>query len=369
MLEGAFIVHLDDYHGFIVEKRFPATLVLNEKVLNLIYYDHLKEKQQTIKFSELEKLRIISYMDDLHPGWMICFTIDSNTTPESTYDIVTGMSRLLLELITSNPDMVDLEEIIQKRSILPEPSEEQKIAEVFLTPSSALILERMQLQTIESAAKLSIWLKNEIQSDTVDIREAVTPLIQTGMVKVEVIGKTRETVFLIKDIFSYRAPPVESIAKAKELYPNILSSYLEAVKTFFSPPPPEKGYNPTLKVDDPNSPIVEDREKIARILAHRLHYLVLQCLRNQPLGIEEIVEKISLPKGVVQNSLWVLEADRIAMCLEESNLWALITNPVIETFLPEYALPIISRKLVDKEIVPETASRYLELLAGTWSES
>ena len=74
---------------------------------------------------------------------------------------ISGMGRLILELIDANPDFVNLEEIIRNRSTLSEPTEEQKLAEVFLTPSTALLLERMQSQGVDSAAKLSIWLKNE----------------------------------------------------------------------------------------------------------------------------------------------------------------------------------------------------------------
>ncbi|MHA1908333.1 MAG: hypothetical protein ACW98Y_13625, partial [Candidatus Thorarchaeota archaeon] len=304
MLEAIFVVHLDDYHGFIVEKRYPSSLSLNEKVLNLVYYDHLKEKTQDIKISQVNDMMIVSYMEKLHPGWMVCFVIDETESVETMQEEIAGMSRLILELITTNPDAVNLEEISKNRSILPRLTEEQKLAEVFLVPSTALLLERMQSQGADSAAKLSIWLKNEIQSDTVDIREAVTPLLRSGIVKVEIIGKTKETVFLMKDIFCYRAPPVDSIAAAEEKFPKAMERYTHSVRTFFSPPPPDKGYNPTLPVDDPNSPIHEDREQIAKILAHKLHYIVLNILRNGPMSVEDISEKTSLPADVVQNSLW-----------------------------------------------------------------
>ncbi len=369
MIEAVFVVHFDDYQGFIVEKRYPTSLSLNEELLILIYTEHTKEKNVTLKVSDIQEKRIVSYMVKEHPGWTICYVVEENDDITKMGEDIAGMSRLILELISLSPEDINLEEILKHRSILPELTEEQKLAEVYLTPSTALLLERMQTQGVESAAKLSIWLKNEIQSDTVDIRDAVAPLLRSGIVKVEMIGKTKETVFLMKDIFGYRAPPVEALEKANETFPSIMDRYTASVRTFFSPPPPDKGYNPTLSVDDPNSPIVEDREQIAKLIAHRLHYIVLNSLRNGPMSVDTISERTSFPRSVVQNSLWALEAERVAMCFESENVWALLTNPIIESFLPEYVLHLVEAKYVDKELNKEAAIRYLELLENAWSDN
>ncbi len=368
MLEAAFIVHLDDYHGFIVEKKFPESLTLTEKAINEIYFQHSTDSKTNLKFSEMDGRKVISFMDSNHPEWIICYIVSDEEYARAEAQTISGMSRLLLELLGSSPDTIDLQEIIEKRSVLPSVTEEQLMAEVFLTPSTALILERMQSQCVESAARLSIWLKNEIQSDTVNIRNAIQPLINSKIVKVEMIGKTKEMVFLVQDIFCYRAPPVDSITKVIEENPKLAEEYLAMVKAFYSPPPPDKGYNPTIAVDDPNSPIVEDREKIAKILTNRIHYTVLSAIRKSPLSLNQIAQNTSLPREVVEKSLLVLEADRIVSYFEGEDLWAVITNPLIEKFMPEYAIPIISHKLVDKEINNETASRYCQLLFETWSE-
>jgi len=369
MLESAFIVHLDDYHGFIVEKRYPQSLSVNERLLNELYFHHQSQGQGNLQLSDIDGRKIVSYMHEKYPEWMVCYFVSAEEDLKSNANLISGMSRLILELLSSTPDVIDLREIIENKSVLPKRTDEQRIAEVFLTPSTALILERMQSLGLESAAKLSIWLKNEIQSDTVDIREAVTPLINSNIVKVEMVGKTREMVFLIKDIICYRAPPVESLTKVIEENSNLAQKYMTSVKSFFSPPPPEKGYNPTIPVDDPNSPIVADREMISRILANRLHYVVLSVIRKQPLSLEQISNQTSLPIQVVQNSLWALESERIVSYFDMEGLWGLITNPTIHVFMPEYVIPIVSHKLVDKEINNETVSRYYELLAETWSEN
>jgi len=95
---------------------------------------------------------------------------------------------------------------------------------------------------------------------------------------------------------------------------------------------------------------------------------VLMSLREQPLTIADISQKTALPESVVRKLLFTLEAAKVTIRFEEEDLWGLLTNPRIESFLPEYVLPIISKKLSEKEISPEAARRHLELLIQTWGE-
>lgn len=44
MVKSIFVFRLDKDLGFIVEKRYPATLTLDEKILSHVYYKHEKEK-------------------------------------------------------------------------------------------------------------------------------------------------------------------------------------------------------------------------------------------------------------------------------------------------------------------------------------
>jgi len=366
MPEATFIVEFTEFHGFMVKQRYPTSLTLTEKLLNLIFLEHQKDKKEEIIQSEIEGVKIASYSSPLYPGWMVCSVLGFDEDFDLIRGELAGSGRLILALIAIDPESFSLEEILENGSILKDLSEEQRLAEVFLTPSSALLLERMQAEGVEKAAKLSIWLRTQVQNDEIDLREAMAPLMDSGVVRVELLGKTAEMVFLVKDVFGYREPPVDSILKAKESMPSIAEKYREFVTEFFSPPPPNKGYNPTLPVDDPNSPILEDREKISRILAERIQYRVLISLREQPLSAEDISLKTSLPDSVVRKILFALEAEKVVIRFEEEDLWGLLTNPRIEPFLPEYALPIISKKLSEKEISPEAARRHLEILIQTW---
>ncbi len=367
MPEAAFIVQLDDFQGFIVKKRHPSSLALTETMLNLVFFEHQQGEEEDIRESEIEGKRIASYAMDAFPGWTVCFVLNEEDVFEEISQDLTGMGRFMLELMKADPEALQIDEVLAKKSMMPVVDEEQLAATIFMTPSSALLLERLHTEGVESTAKLSMWLKNQVQSDNVDLKEAITPLMDSGLVAVEIIGKL-ETAFLLKDVFPHRSPPVKSYKATNVAHPNLMPQYQEYLKGFFSPDPPTKGYNPTLPVTDPNSPILEDREKIARILSSSINYAVLQCLRGGPLRLGQIASEISFPDGVVQRALWTMEAERIVANFEEEGVWALITNPKMDIFMPEFILPIVAGKLSEKKIGSDAARRYLELLVQTWSE-
>ncbi|MFX1368622.1 MAG: hypothetical protein ACFFAY_08505 [Promethearchaeota archaeon] len=369
MPEAAFIVQLDDFQGFIVKSRYPTTLALTEKVLNLVFYEHQKGKHEELKFSEdIEGMRIASFSMESRPGWSVNFVLGLDEVFDNLRTELAGMGRFILELIETDPEAVEIDKVLAKGSILPPPNEEQRTAGIFLTPSAALLLERLQAEGTESTAKLSLWLKNQVQSDDVDIREAIAPLMDSGLVIVEIEGKTAETAYLVKDVFGHRAPPVSSFTRAESIYPTLIDQYRQYIKSFFSPEPPARGYNPTIPVDDPNSPLMEDREKISKVLSNSIQYAVLQTLREQPLSVTEIADRTSFPESVVQSALWTLEENRIVARFEVSGVWGLVTNPVMEVFMPEYVLFIIAQKMEEKKISQASARRYLQLLIETWSE-
>ncbi|MHA1735737.1 MAG: hypothetical protein ACTSV8_05135 [Candidatus Thorarchaeota archaeon] len=367
MPSAVFILHLDDMQGFIVVKRYPTTFSLNEKILNLAYYNHVQGEKSDLKIHEIEGMRIATYGDATHPGWLVCMVLAEDEDYGPYTDEFAGMGHLMLELAVEDPDLVDVRGILVNRSVIPTPTVEQKCASIFLTPSSVLLLERLRERGAERSAALAIWLREQIQAEDVDIIAAVRPLMESGVVHVEMVQKTAEVVFLLADVFAYRAPPVEAIKYAEEHMPDVAEEYHTLVKEFFSPDPPARGYNPTLPTEDPNAPIVEDCERMASLISKSLTYTVLQHLRKRPMTLEQVSEESALPKSVVRNALWALEAERVVSTIRD-DVWVLITNPVIETFLPEYVLDIVKKRVAEKEIGAETARRYLELLVEKWSE-
>jgi hypothetical protein len=370
MPSGIFVIHWDDMRGLVIEKRYPSSLILNEKILNLINFENQQGGEVGLKKLDIESMKIASYTHIRFPGWIVCFVLSDDETSDfdSHISALSGIARFIVELINVEPELVDIEEILTDNISLDEPEEEQIYAEIFVTPSAAILLEKMEFEGVEKAAKLSMWLKNQTQTDNLDIRDVAAPLLKSGVLQVERIGKTTEAVFLAKDVFFYRAPPVESIEYALETMPPIAEEYMEYINNFFSPEPPNKGYNPTIPDDDPNSPLIEDREKTSELLKSSFHYLVLKALRSKPMLIEELSEETNLPVGLVQKVLWTLEANKITVNLKGTGHWALATNPIIQSFMPEYVLPVISKKVEEKEITTETAKRYLDILLQNWGD-
>ena len=125
MMKALFVVQLDDYQGFIVRKRYPQSLSLNETILNLIFFDQQKEQKKAIHLSEADGMNIVSYTQNSNPGWIVCFVIESKEELPELTTLIMGMGRLILELMAESPDEVDLEEIMKRKSVLPKKNAEQ----------------------------------------------------------------------------------------------------------------------------------------------------------------------------------------------------------------------------------------------------
>ncbi len=367
MPEAVFIVQYDDYQGFLVRKSQPSTFRINEETLNLLYVAH-EEVDEEIKLHNLDDRRYVSFKSSEYPGWLVGYVLREQTDFGPNQELFEGMSRLMLALMQVSSNEVDLMEIIRHERTLPERTKEQLLAKIYFTPSSALLLERLQEQGVDSARALNLWLSNQVQTENVNIKEVARPLLDSGVARVEIIETKSEMVFLIRDVFGYRAPPVESLLNAKAYMPHIAKRYEEYVKEFFSPEPPAKGYNPTIPMDQPDSPLMEDRERVFEVIYDSFNYIVLRSLRDRPKSIDMISDETALPKNIVRDVLGTLESQRISVHFEDEKMWALVTNPTIKTFMPEYILSTVARRVSEKKLDRNAAKRYLQLLIDTWSE-
>ncbi len=369
MPKGVFIAHWDDFRGLVVEHKYPTSIMLTEKDLNMVYYHHEKGRTGSLQYVELENMRVASLASSGRPLWIVVFVLDEGEEIEGQEDVLLGMGRYVLAMLAQHPEGVDVKDVLENQRMLHRPTPEQEYADIFLTPSSALLLERMEQEGIDRATRLAVWLNTQVQSEEIDIRAVAAPLMKSGVVRVEKVQGAGETVFLVRDVFAYRAPPVQALQYALETMVHIAEVYQDRVTEFFSPPPPEKGYNPTAATDDPNSPLLEDRQRIAEILRNGIHYEVVRCLRERPMTLAEISQATTFPVELVQKVLWALEAEKVTTHVDGGSLWVLLTDPTIEAFMPEFVLPDVFRKMKDRELDAKVVMRYLELLDEEWGRA
>lgn len=371
MPQAVFVLHLDDYKGFIVAKRYPSTFGLNERILNLVFMEHGDAVETVLKLCDVEGRRIATFGSADHPRWLVCFVLGTDEDFAQESKTLSGMGRLILEIVVQLPDLADIGEILRNRVTIEEMNEEQNAAKVFLIPSAGILLDKMQSEGVIKARNLEMWMKSQIQSEDISLRDVVTSMMKAGILKVEYVGRDEEakppkagaeTVFLVRDLFGYRAPPVKSLDECAANQPAIFENYKKYVEGFFA------NYNPTLSIDDPTSSGVEDRTRIAKLISHTIDYTIVKQLRERPMSVKEMSKKTLLPAQVIQDRMWKLESERLVTQFEDEGLWALISNPTFETFMPEYVLPIVAKKHAEEQLDTPTAERYLELLMETWGE-
>ncbi|TXT57348.1 MAG: hypothetical protein BAJATHORv1_10047 [Candidatus Thorarchaeota archaeon] len=367
MPSAVFLIHLDENHGFILKKRHPISLKVTEADLNNIYVPHAEKAG--LHVIELDDTQILSYSKNKMPEWVVCFEMEADDDISFESSRLEGTARLLLELAETSIDDIDLEEIMKSGSSLSEESAEQKFAGVFLTPSAPLILEHLQSAEISgfvSSAALSMWLKKQVGGEGTNVAEAIRPLITSGLVKMEMLTKTKQFVFLVKDVFGHRASPNDSLKLAEMTRPDIYEEYKEQVENFFGADSSGRGYNPTIMEEEEMQTMIEDREKVAVNVANIIHYNVITALRKGPMTLDEIIIQTAFPKSIVQKALWALKSNSIVTSFEEESIWALLTDPVFESFMPKYVLEGISKKWNTKEADSAEVQMYLDLLINTW---
>ncbi|MEM2142491.1 MAG: hypothetical protein QXQ81_04465 [Candidatus Thorarchaeota archaeon] len=364
-----FILHLDEFKGFVVAKRYPSTFSLNERLLNLVYMEYTDTPGAGLKLCNVNDQRIATFTDESQPGWMVCFVLNYDEDIVNNSELLAGMSRLMLILARQAPGSMDVGEIIRRKAVIPAPSEEQICAKLLTISSSSLVLEKLQAEGAIRSRSLETWLRSSIQTDMIDLKEVVLPMMEGGIVKVEFVGRDEkanppkqgvETVFLVKDIIGYRVPPVKALEYCKGIYPNIYPWYRGKVEEFFS------GYNPIQEGTSPVSPVTEDRVRIASIVSDSLNYTVLRYLRERPMTTAELSSQTMIPGALLESKLYALEPARVVSFHETEKVWALISDPVFETFLPEYLLPLIVKKHAQGQIDSATVIRFFELLLEAW---
>ncbi|TFH05529.1 MAG: hypothetical protein E4H14_12555 [Candidatus Thorarchaeota archaeon] len=99
MPEATFIVQLDDFHGFLVKERYPSSLTLNEKILNLIFYEHQKDKKEDLSYSNVEGMKIAAYHSLQYPRWMVCSILSAEEDFNLLRAELAGSGRLILALL------------------------------------------------------------------------------------------------------------------------------------------------------------------------------------------------------------------------------------------------------------------------------
>ena len=89
MPNSVFVVRYDDLTGFIVEKRYPQSLSLTEEVLNLVHFEHQKEKKGELIYLQIGELKIASLTEEERPNWVVCFVLEHQEEFDYRKEILT----------------------------------------------------------------------------------------------------------------------------------------------------------------------------------------------------------------------------------------------------------------------------------------
>ena len=208
-------------------------------------------------------------------------------------------------------------------------------------------------------SELMIWLKDKHIEVFFDLEAILSDLIKMDIIKVGSIkGIPSELIFLTKDLFMLRTPPVKLLEDpvSHGLPAQFLKEYFKVIKEYF------EDYQPTE----------EDNLKIIDALINPQVYEMFRLLRVS-IATRQDLEKLK-KRGVddiygVLKILWDCKMIKVFHDEKNNEYYALLTDFYIDNIFPKYLLKVVKTAYEQKSKIDRVLIEYLHILEETYIES
>ncbi len=351
MPRAIFILRWDDTLGTILEAKYPNDIMISAEDLVKIYASH-SFKEGEIRITDTKIGPVLSCFDGVHEDRLVCVVLDSTEDYESYKNSLMGVASIIFDTLETENKLPDISYLLQTLHKDIPLTKAQKLADAMSATYSKLILEYLRNNANSTSGQISLWIQESTQTSVVDIHEVLAPLAKCGLIQVERFGNSpTENVYLIRDLFFIRLPPYEALLWSKESgNKQLYKKYLKVVKKFFS------WYTP----DD------NDERELINLLSRPSIWPILEALKKRPMPIKQLLDESGLDKSTFNIALRALRNANMIIDLEVNKITytALLAQPEIVVFFPEYVLQIIARHYRTSSRNERVLLRHLELLGN-----
>lgn len=250
-------------------------------------------------------------------------------------------------------------ELFQRLSVYPSLSDEEILALHYQNSIKRIIINILREDGVITKSELMIWLKDKHIEGFFDLEAIVSDLIKMDIIKVGSIkGIPSELIFLTKDLFMLRTPPVKLLEDPVSygLPTQFLKEYPKDIKEFF------QDYQPTE----------EDNIKIIKALINPQVYEMFRLLRVS-IATRQDLEKLK-KKGVddiysVLKILWDNKLIKVYHDEKNNEYYALLTDFYVDYIFPKYLLTVVKTAYEQKSKIDKVLLEYLHILEETYFES
>jgi hypothetical protein len=369
MTKGYIITKWTEDQGLALQLSYPETLEVDLDDMMRIFYAHITgaaEAGNVLVRLEKANSNVASHFTgmDVNIPFMINLILDLDEDPEifgeKVISEINDNILTYLNAITSEPSRIyditeELKDYIKNSLFLLERlknlSKEQRMAQIFTSEKGRTILEVLR-ESAYSRNELRNILEEKLAKSIYNLEITLDPFVKTDLIKQDWIeGDSDISLFLISDFTIMRVPATKLIDDAKKRLPTpyLATKYLEQVNTYFSM------YTPTY----------EDNLKITNDMINPDKYDFITLFREKAYPINKIPKSPGETFDEIREMLNLLEKDKILTIIKDQKgmEWIfLLTDPIAQTFYPEYMIENIRQKTAEKKLKRKTAIKYLELL-------
>jgi hypothetical protein len=353
---GLVLMKWDERIGTEITLKYPAEINISEKTLMQIYSTHEYSGEKGIIYLTAEATNILSYYTGPEEGYYLLLLLNLDDDPDLYEGGIAEVLTNLLEYIEDETYEKMLPILFQRLSLYPSLNQEQILALTYQNIVKHLILNLLTDEGLAIKSELAIWLKDKQLKGFFDLETIFSELIKLEILKVSSIKEIpSELIFLTKDIFLTRVPPLKLLEKPTNygLPSQFAKEYPNDVKKFF------QKYIPTD----------EDNIKIAEILVNPQVYETIRLLRTAIVTRDDL-QKLR-PKGVddiynVLKILWDTKMIKVYRDEQNNEYYALISDCYIDYLFPKYILKSIKEAYEQKSKVKRALIEYLNILEDTY---
>ncbi len=355
---GLLIMVWDDRGGADVVARYPEEVDVNEQTLMQIYATHEYSGEAGMISMMVGSLNIASFYTGPESQIYLILLLEIEEDADSYQEGLADAATVVIPNYESDSLDALVPSLFQRISIYPTFTEEQKLINLYQDNAKRAVIKQLRHDSAMLVSEMDLWLKDEHESDFVDVDNLLQSLIKEDVVRtLSVKNQPSAVVYLVHDILLSRAPPVEIYKNCVErgLPQSLEKAYKEEVQTYF------KGYKRNE----------EDILEVIEILLDPQVWEVFMLLRGDVVTKDTILklEKkgVDEPDRVLKQ---LYEAKMLALLSDDqgTEYYALLSDMRIKKIFPEYALNIIRKNFNEKTKSPQLLVAYLELFRDNYTE-
>ena len=353
---GFLLMRWDERIGTELLAKYPEKIDISDKTLMQLYSTHEYSGERGVITLTVGSMNILSYYTGPESGYYVVLLLHLDDDPDAYEGLMANAAQIILQNVEDDSYLEMVPSLFQRFSVYPNLNDEQNLAFYYQDEIKRMIINILGEYGAIPKSELIIWLKEKYKEDFFDLEAVLADFIKKDLIKgISVKGMPSELIFLTKDIFMLRIPPVDLLENPvnRGLPIQFIKMYQTEVREFF----------------EKYIPSEEDNLKIIDILIDPQVYETMRLLRREIVTLNSL-EKLK-KKGVddiysVLKKLWDTHMIKVFKDEDEKDYYALVSDFYIDLIFPKYLLNIIKESYEQKSKSNKVLLEYLDVLENIY---